>query len=165
MKTRIIHTKIYFEDDWFYQLSINNKFLFIYFITNSHVGLTGIYQLANRVILLETGLPPEELINGKKIFEENAKIYFFKDWTYLVNAKKYANYSGGMNEVAIKKEILAIPKDILEYFTNTVSIPYVYPMDTTINKKQEIINNKLEIKNNKGYQDFVKKRKELFKSG
>lgn len=145
MKTRIIHTKIYFEDDWFYSLSIENKFLFIYLISNSHIGLTGIYNLPKRVILLETGLKEPEIDEGRKIFEESGKIYSFKDWVYIVNARRYANYTGEKNITATNRELESIPLEVMRYFTNTVSIPYTYPMDTPINHKSKIINQKSEI--------------------
>lgn len=142
MKTRIIHTKIYFEDDWFYELTVENKFLFIYLITNSHIGLTGLYELAERVILSETKLKPEDLADAKKVFEQSGKIFFYKDWIYLVNSKKYAQYIGDRNKVASNRELSLIPQDVLRYFTNTVSIPYTYPIDTPINNKPKIINQK-----------------------
>ena len=161
MKTRIIHTKIYFQDDWFNSLELWQKFLFIYLFTNEHIGMTGIYELSDRVILTETGLNQTQLDASKKKFEKEKRVVFYQGWVCVINSKKYADYSGGKNEVATAKEISMIPKDIFKRLADTLSIPYTYPTDTTINHKSEIINHKSEIRNKKT-ETIIKKIKEKF---
>src|SRR3990167_5464801 len=104
MKTRIIHTKIHFEDDWFNTLPIGYRYLFIYLFTNTHIGKTGIYNLSKRVALLETGASEEEWTSACRKFSKDKKIIFYKNWVSIVNSKKYVNYSGIKNEVAYKTE-------------------------------------------------------------
>lgn len=138
MKTRIIHTKIHFEDDWFNTLPIGYRYLFIYLFTNTHIGQTGAYNLSKRVALLETGASEKEWDGACKRFSDDKRVTFIDDWIIVCHAKKYANYSGGKNEIAYKAEWNALPKEIRD----TVSIQYTYPIDTTINHKSEIINHK-----------------------
>jgi len=153
MKTRIIHTKIHFEDDWFNTLPIGYKYLFIYLFTNSHIGQTGAYQLSARLALTETGASNEDWTEACRYFDLHNKVKFHKDWIYIVNSGRYANYSGGKNEVAYKKEYELIPQEVRD----TLSIQYLYPMDTTINKKSEIINKKPEIINQKRLSELKEK--------
>jgi len=148
MKTRIVHTKIY-DDDWFNTLSIVYKMLFIYFFTNSRIGLTGIYQLSDRIIKFETGATPEQLQEAKTLFEKDRKIFFYKDWIYVVKSSIYGGYSGPKNAVAYDNEKEKLPKEIKKYFNNKVSIGYQYSSDTSINHKSEIINHKLKTINKK----------------
>lgn len=136
MRTRIIHTKIHFEDDWFNTLSIGYRYLFIYLFTNTHIGQTGAYFLSKRVALLETGASLEEWDNACKKFSENKKVIFIKDWIIVVNAVRYSNYSGSKNKVAFETEFNNLPQEIKD----TVSILY----DTPINNKSYIVNNKSE---------------------
>ncbi len=145
MKTRIIHTKIHFEDDWFNTLPIVYRYLFIYLFTNSHIGQTGIYNLSKRVALLETRASEKDWNKATAKFEKDGKIKIVGDWICVRNAEKYSNYSGSKNEVAYKNELNAIPIEIRD----TLSIPYRYPIDTPINNKSEIINKKPEIGNRK----------------
>lgn len=145
VQTRIIHTKIHFEDDWFNTLPIGHRYLFIYLFTNSHIGQTGIYKLSKRVALLETNATEKEWNDACKRFSDDNKVKFVEDWVCIINAKRYANYSGALNEKAYTKEWESIPKTIRD----TVSIQYIYPMHTAINKKSEIINKKPEIENHK----------------
>ena len=142
MKTRIIHTKIHFEDEWFNTLPIGYRYLFIYLFTNSHIGQTGAYQLPKRIACIETGATEEEWLHALREFEHSGRIKRSGDWIYIVNSIRYANYSGGKNQIAYKKEYDLIPKEVI----NTLSIQYQYPMDSTINHKSEIINQKSERK-------------------
>ena len=148
MKTRIIHTKIHFEDEWFNTLSIGYRYLFIYLFTNEHIGLTGAYELSKRVVLLETGATEEEWDGAIKKFQEDNKVLYIMGWIIVKNAGKHSDYSGGKNEIAYKRELASIPSKIRDKI-DTLSIQYLYPMDTTINKKSEIINDKSEIRNPK----------------
>lgn len=146
MKTRIIHTEIHFDDDWFTTLSIGYRYLFIYLFTNKYIGQTGAYKLSERVALIETGASLEDWKSAKTIFEKSGKVAFIDDYIVVLNAKKHSDYSGGKNAEAYRKEFSALPKSVQD----TLSIRYGYPIDTTINKKPEIINDKPEIRNQKG---------------
>lgn len=143
MKTRIIHTKIHLEDDWFNTLPIEYKYLFIYLFTNEHIGLTGTYELSKRVILLETGATEEQWNNAIEKFQKDDRVLYIDGWICVKNAGKHTDYSGGKNEIAYKKELASIPSKIRDKM-DTVSIQYIYPTDTTRNHKSEIRNKKPE---------------------
>jgi len=174
MKTRIIHTKLW-DDDFFINLTIQQKIIFIYLMTNSLIGLTGMYEISDRRIRFDLGIDQDEIDKAKKIFENAGKIAFKDGWVYVTNAQKYGGYISPKLTEPIKNEISLIPSKILEFFkeyafNHSVSIVYPYSIDTPINHKSEIINNKLKIINNKeeriykkeeGYEIFNKKRKEL----
>lgn len=139
MKTRIVWTK-FWTDDFVAELGGLSKLLFLYYFTNEHIGLTGIYELSDRVTLFETGISPDQLSACKKSLEEKQKVFFYKNWVYVVNAQKLGGYSGPKIDPAVFKEIDRIHKEAYTYFTDTVSIPY----DTPKNHKSEIINKKEE---------------------
>jgi hypothetical protein len=140
MKTRIVHTKIW-QDDWFYNLSANAQRLFLYCITNQHIGLAGIYELSDRIIRFDLKLAPDELSDLKT--ELGKKVMFFDGWIYVVNSSRYCNYSGEKNELATKRELLKVPESIRRYIIDTVSST----IDTSINHKSKTINHKSEIIN------------------
>lgn len=145
MKKRNIHTKIW-EDEFFSSLSPKQKLLFIYYITNDNVGLTGIYELTNKQTIFDTGLTEKEVESYKKIFMEIGRVFFLKNWVKIHNYQKYNKYSGKPLEKAIENELDAIPSLIREKF-DTVSIQYQDPIDssniyisinTNINKEIEV---------------------------
>lgn len=147
MDTRIIHTKIHFEDDWFNSMPFEYKYPFIYLFTNRHIRQTGIYQLTERVALLETGASPKQWQSAVSYFIESKKIGVYHDWICVVNAQRHTNYAGPKNEAAFQKELESIPQDVIKHFLDTLSIQYIYPIDTTINNKYKIINQKQETRN------------------
>ncbi len=166
MKTRIIWTKIY-DDEWFNTLSIEYKFLFIYYFTNSRIEHTGIYQCTQRIISFETGIDTLILKDINRSFEEDKKVYFYNDWVYVIKSPVYGGYKGPKNELAFNRELTKIPSNVIEFFNKKVPIQYIYPIYTTINHKSEIINDKSETINHKQGIDEMKKKlkgKFVFKS-
>lgn len=144
MKTRIIHTKIW-QDDWFYDLSANAQRLFMYCLTNQHIGLSGIYELSDRVICFDLKLQLDELQQLKT--ELIKKVLFIEGWVCITNASKHCSYTGEKNEIAVKKELEAIPFSVKKYIIDTLSTTknsVFEALDTSINQKSELINQKSE---------------------
>lgn len=54
-KTRYINTK-YWNDNYVSELDPIQKLLFIYFLTNEHTNISGVYEIPLKVIALETGI-------------------------------------------------------------------------------------------------------------
>lgn len=109
MKTRILWTKIW-DDSWFDSLSQNGRILFIYLLTNQDIGLSGCYQIPDKKIMYHTHLTKDELMKTKK--EIKSKVKFLQDWVYIENAQGYNGFTGSSNEIALKREIGLIPKNI-----------------------------------------------------
>lgn len=156
MKTRSLHTRIW-HDSWFEKLSLVEKLLFLYLLTNEYINLPGVYELSDRRILIETGLSQTQLDKAKVAI--NPKIIFYKDWVIIKNIDRYDNYSGGKLLKAKKVQLSEIPLDIQDKaleFRNTLSIGYRYSMDTpnsnSNSNKKEIVKEKT---NNKDLQDFI----------
>lgn len=165
MKTRILHTKIW-DDDFFVNLTEQQQNLFIYLMTNGDIGLTGIYELSDRKIRFYRNISQNDLDKAKMLFEGAGKIAFKDGWVYVLNAQKYGGYYSSKLNEPILKELKAIPVKVLEHFRDyafkySVSIPYQYTTDTTINHKPEIINDKSETINQGGYKKFLAAKEEL----
>lgn len=168
MKTRILHTKMW-EDEFFAELTPTEKLLFIYYITNLRIGLTGIYELSDRIISFETGLNRDQIEKTNEKFQTAGKIFFNGNWIFVRNANKLGGYNGEKISKAMENEVSLIPTAIYEYFskvlekTDTLSEGYdgvSVKSDTPINHKSEIINHKSEEKGivkgkNISEEDFV----------
>lgn len=146
MKTRIFYTKLW-EDDFIASLTLGQKALFIYFITNQRIGQTGIYEITDRIILFETGANKEQLQQAKELFSKANKILFTDGWVKVVNSEKYNAYTGENNEKAYAKELEGVSEGIISTF-DTLSEGYQapsIPLEGLINNKSEIRNKKSEI--------------------
>ena len=111
MKTRSLHTKIW-EDDWFASLTISEKFLFVYLLTNKNVNLNGVYELSDRVILFETGLSKDILEKAKETFRD--KILIEDGWVIIRNIEKYDDYKAPTMVKAKDNQLKDIPPHILD---------------------------------------------------
>jgi len=153
MKTRILHTKLW-KDSFFSKLSISEKILFVYFLTNEKVNIIHCYEITDREIMFDTGINSPTIEVFKQKVTEAKKMFFFKDFVYLYNATKYENYTGGKNEAAKEKLIDEMNPEIKGWFINIKNNPINTSIDRgiytpsigTINHKSEIINNKLKTK-------------------
>ena len=137
MKTRIVYTK-FWTDGYISSLTRAEKLTFIYLITNEHIGLSGIYELPDNRIIFETGLTQTEWQESKQKFQEDKKFFFYKDYVKINNVEKYQQFSGEKNEIAKKRELELINKEIID----TLLIGYGVFSDTPNNHKSIISNHK-----------------------
>jgi len=121
----MINTK-FWSDSWVRQkLNPLDRYLFLYFITNEHTNICGIYELPIEIIAFETGIDENDL--KKTYFQRlKPKIVYKNNWVIIPNFPNYQNYQENLKvkrgiELAIKE----IPAKICE-----IAISYGYPMDT-----------------------------------
>ena len=158
MKTRIVHTR-FWEDSFVCELSHKEKLLFLYLLTNSRIGLTGIYELPDKFIVFNLNLSKEELKVSKKKLQDEGKIYFRSGYIAIKNITKYNDYSKGNENQknAFNRELELLPDNIKKYLCdnnfhlviNYLSTSRGLVTQLDINKKSEIRNNKLETINRK----------------
>lgn len=142
MKTRIFYTK-FWDDDYIATLDVPTMLLFLFLITNPHIGLQSIYECTDRLIMFHTRLTPLQLQKSKDKLQGDGKFGFYKGYIKVLNGHKYNPYKGEKNQKGKENELLLIPIDVIEFF-DTLSIDYRYPIDSTIIKNK--------IKNKEGVQ-------------
>jgi len=119
-KNRYINTK-FWEDPWISDLSVKNKLLFIYLLTNPLTNMAGIYEITQKRISFDTGLDKNDVLKGLKAFESVGKVYYINDYNYviLVNFLKHQKLNSNMKK-GISSIIEALPEKIKEMFNNTL---------------------------------------------
>lgn len=150
MKTRIIHTNVHRK---LVKLGAPRdvKQLFNYLISNEYINLSGIYELPDAYITMETGMTQEEIDIAKKWLADRKKVGFYKGWVCLANSDEHNNYKRSVTtEKAYKKEISHIPVSVQQYFHDWVCGYQDSTTNSTIDSKHntETINQKPETKNN-----------------
>ena len=128
-KNRMVDTK-FWEDNYISDLTSNQKYLFLYFLTCPSSNIAGIYEITIKKISFETGLPKGEIEDILKQFSDDKKIYYFDGWVYLKNFEKYQVERGSSKIIIgvdnIKKKL---PNKIKEKIANiSDNISYEYPM-------------------------------------
>jgi hypothetical protein len=158
MKTRVIQTSIW-RDILDEPMNIDTKLLYMYLLTNEHIGQTDYLKVIESEVSFYTGLDQKQIKFCLKQLEDVGLIRIYSNWVMFTNgAYIQSYYKGKKNEKAQKKELSAIPNDVLKFFSDTLSIPYQYTSDSTINNKSYILNNKSEIikpkSTEKSYSEF-----------
>jgi hypothetical protein len=136
---RVVDTK-FWSDEKVRELSSNAKLLFLYFITNQHTHLSGIYYLPFPVVLYETGLSEAQVKKGIDTLSIPNLAYFdYKtDIVWVVNMLSYQGW-GVKIKAAVEKQLQNLHNSYLiqrfhelyEEKIGTLSIPKRPPIDTT----------------------------------
>lgn len=108
-KNRMINTK-FWSDNWVVELDPLERYLFLYFLTNEHTNICGIYELPLRVMSFESGIDKEML--AKMLPRFQPKIYYLDGWIYIKNFLKHQKASGNV-KLGIENGQNAVPKQIM----------------------------------------------------
>ena len=139
MKTRLLETK-FWKDAYIVELTIEQRLLYIYLLTNERVNIIHCYEISDREILFDTGIDRGILTPSKTQFQKDGKFSFYKDYVFLINACKYESYIGEKNDNAKLKLYKQMPSDVFDWYRGIYT-----PLIGSISHKSEIIDHKSEV--------------------
>ena len=118
-----------------------DRYFYIYLLTNPHTNLCGCYEISIKQIADETGYSKETVTKLIHRMGEIHRIAFYDEKTremLVMNWHKYNWTSSPKFRKPVGLEINSIKNTEFKHFldglfndSDTVSIPYPYPMDTT----------------------------------
>lgn len=127
-KYRYIDTK-FWDDSYIIDLIPTEKLLFLYLLTSPLTNIAGIYEIALRRMIFDTGIGLEEIRNILQKFQNDKKIYYIDGWIIICNFPKYQQCEKSPKiKDGIKAIIAILPSKIKERI-DTLSIPYTYPLN------------------------------------
>jgi uncharacterized phage protein (TIGR02220 family) len=138
----------FWQDAFVLDLTPEEKYFYLYIMTNSKTSQCGIYELPYRVIELETGYNRETVTKLLNRFIEYKKIKYSKDTNelFVLNWAKF-NWNNSEKVInRVKQELedvkeVAFVKEYVDYANslekNTVQIDYPYSIDSLWNKEKE----------------------------
>lgn len=152
------------------EFSPEDRYFFLYLLTNLHTNICGCYEISKNQMGREMGYSAEAINNLIYRFKSIHKVIDYDEETQevlIINWHKY-NWSSSSKLVkAVEKGIEYVEnetfrsylRDVLQchidgvkrYPMYTVSIPYTYPMDTSVSVS--VINNSKGIIENKGIEN------------
>ena len=142
---RQLHTS-FWQDGFVLSLTPEEKYFYIYLLTNSKTKQCGIYELPFRIAEIETGYNQESVEKLIKRFCDFDKIKYDRSTSEIAikNWMKYNPDSNPKIRVCVEKELKATKNRLL--------IPYVYPMYRV---SQEEYKNKIRIREEEEEQEAV----------
>lgn len=143
----------FWQDDFVTDLSAEDRYFFIYLLTNSKTTQCGVYQLNVKLAAFELGWDREQVNKLLKRFVEYGKILYDDSTSelMLVNWLKYNKATSPKVAKVIDREIKSIKN---EHFKDTLiqlCALYGYPIDTVSIPNRN--NNKNNNKNNNNNQN------------
>lgn len=119
-----------------------DKFFYLYLLTNPHTNLCGAYEISVKQMSDETGYSRDTIEKLSKRFAEVHKVAYYSQDTkelLVINWHKYNWTNSEKFRKPLLKEINSVKNDnfknyLLDLFngTDTVSLPYGYGSDTTV---------------------------------
>jgi hypothetical protein len=131
MTYRQIHVEIW-DDPWFVELDPQEKLLFVYLFSNSRTNAIGLYELTERVMAFETGLPSDMIHDALERFHTDGKAYYEGSWLWVPKllTRNVNNLGSPKIRAMIERLLKNIPDDCpfkadwLLYFNQVVAPQY-----------------------------------------
>lgn len=135
---RQIHVLIW-DDDWFCQLSSDDKVVFIWLFSNRRASVSGLYQFTEFICSRETGLSMESVKSSIKRLVADKKIYVEGEWVWVKNLRKYNYYKNDNADKRIQKDLDQLPDNGLKkaYIGHYKALDSPYEAPTTPLLEQE----------------------------
>ena len=108
-KTRMINTR-FWNDNFIVGLNPLDRYLFLYFLTNEHTNISGIYELPMRTLAFETGIDKEML--PKMIKRLEGRVHYLDGWIFIKNFQKHQATTSEKVKKGIEIETAKIPSKI-----------------------------------------------------
>lgn len=132
----------YWGDPFIAELTPEQKYFYIYLLTNEKTRQCGIYEISIKQIVFDTGYNNDTVKKLLEHFEKCGKIRY-SDTTNeiaLRNWPKYNNTVSDTVQLCVNKELKEVKnRDLIEYLysTHTVSIPYTQEEEEQEQKEEQ----------------------------
>lgn len=139
MKARIIHTNFY-SSDRVLELSKNARWLFMYYLTCSGIGLTGAFKWSESKTLFETGISKIEFEKSKVELMNKKLVFFNENWVVIPNTQEKTGYGNSpVTQKSYQNEFSTLPEVIAKILEGDIpSAEGSLPIEIR-NKKSEIL--------------------------
>lgn len=110
-KQRFVNTR-FWSDNFIVGLKPIERYLFLYFLTNEHTNICGIYELPMRTMVFETEMTEKEINKALKSMED--KIFYVDGWVYVKNFERHQVARGSAQvKTGVDKAKKEVPSEIM----------------------------------------------------
>ena len=116
-KQRRVNTS-FWDDPYIEILTKDEKYLFLFLLTNPHTNIAGIYEISVKKIAFYTGLTESNISKTFKKFIKDEKIFYIDKFVFMLNHIKHQMLSEKI-VIGIKNIIEELPFDLSDCFIIT----------------------------------------------
>ena len=99
----------FWDDNYIVELDPIEKLLFLYFLTNPLVRISGFYEISITRIAFDTGIDRDMVLKILDRFRESGKIFYDHGYIIIPNMPKQQSYNPNMIKNA-RKDLESAPK-------------------------------------------------------
>lgn len=144
---RYVYTN-FWEDPFIQDISPEDKYFYLYVITNPHTNQCGIYEITPKTMAFETGYNNDTIHKLLKRFAEYKRVFYNEECSELFivkwlkyNGTKSPKIADRLNEELVKVKTLEFKNSAIK-----LCLELGYPIDTLSIGYQEVDINKTEAK-------------------
>ncbi len=125
-KQRYISTG-FWNDRWVRTLTPNQRYLYMYLLTNPETTIAGIYKILRDRIVFDTGIDEKTLEGAFKVFEEASKAYHFDgEWVVIPSWPRHQKVTEKNNiRTGIDNVLMELPEPVWS-FINQIDYQYSF---------------------------------------
>lgn len=112
-KQRYIRDEIW-DDDWFPQLGVEHKLVWLFLLTNPRCNVAGIYKLNRDTSSATIGVKRAKLDSILQDFEEQNKVMLMDDWVVISNFIKHQSSNPSVKK-GIERIIGELPSNLIGF--------------------------------------------------
>ena len=127
-KQRYVNTR-FWDDPYIVSLPIEDKLLFLYFLTTPVNNIAGIYEITLERVSFDTRYPIDRLLEVINRFQEARKIFYLDGFVIICNFAKHQSVNPKILQ-GISLILAELPKNLIEKM-HSLSIPYQYASNYT----------------------------------
>lgn len=116
----------FWTDPWVEVQSERTKLFYLYLLTNPHANIAGVYEVTDRQLVFETGIPSGDMQTLLGYFQAEGKIYRQAPWMVVLNVPKHQSLKSADTRLGINRILAGVPKDLL---ANLWKSGYTYPVE------------------------------------
>jgi len=130
MSTQRYISTSFWDDDWIRTLNPNEKFLYLYLMTNTLTNIAGVYKITIDRMSFDTGFNKDAIGIILSKFKSSKKCFYFNGWIVLPSWPKHQKWQNKKTiKEGIDKCLFSTPKDIISLL---LQVGYQYPIDTNL---------------------------------
>lgn len=117
-KQRIIKDEIW-DDNWFYDLSPNEKLVWLFLLTNPRCNIAGIYKMSVRWAAQLLNISEADVAIILENFKKEDKVRMFGNWIFLPNFVKHQSQNPKV-KAGIVRIVYGLPREVCSHFFDQV---------------------------------------------
>jgi len=128
---RQVHTTFWQDADMI-EYEPEEKYFYLYLMTNPHTTQCGIYEVSKRLMSIELGYPIDTVSILLKKFVDRGKILYSEDTKeiFIINWLKYNSLKSPKVKACVEKELKSVKNKAFIAKFRDLCIQYEYPIDT-----------------------------------